>query len=298
MPRARDDKRSQSTATRLCLLDALAQPLLSIVRRSHLIACSLICPLAILPSGLGQFGAGMTQTVSTLAELDGTFWRLTDMRDHSDGLSDVIVRITASSVDFSVPCAYFYYPLRDHGSRLTVSPPWAWGGSCMTDKAWLRRPQISRVFDRNIMMVSRYAVNDDRLILQDSHGQFLIALIRLRSEGLENRRWLITSYFDGQTLVAADTTTNSPPQISFMHRHIDGTPGCGAFLGGYVLSGDRLKADVGWTLAGKCTGDWDAVERQNNLIVRALSSAERRIERDGHRVMLRDGQGTIQLMLE
>jgi hypothetical protein len=96
-------------------------------------------------------------------------------------------------------------------------------------------------------------------------------------------------YYDGVNLVPATPGA----RVTFMNNFIDGSPGCGALLGNYILPGTRLKASVGWLLGGYCPGEF---KPQNDGIIKALSG-ERTVERDDQRMVLRDAQETIQVIL-
>jgi hypothetical protein len=78
-----------------------------------------------------------------------------------------------------------------------------------------------------------------------------------------------------------------------VNNFIDGSPGCGALLGNYILSGTRLKASVGWLLGGYCPGEF---KPQNDGIIKAISG-ERTVQHDDQRMVLRDAQETIQVIL-
>jgi heat shock protein HslJ len=112
---------------------------------------------------------------------------------------------------------------------------------------------------------------------------------------IEGHRWLIVSYFDGRNLVAAaETIAGLPPYVIFRGGGIEGTPGCGGFIGRYTLSGEEITVWAGFIIGGYCPPD---AEPQNTLVSQALSG-KYRIDRGGERVVLRDGDGTAHIVLQ
>ena len=81
---------------------------------------------------------------------------------------------------------------------------------------------------------------------------------------LEGRRWRIVSYDDGAGLVSPELTAQDPlaargtmmsipsPSIEFAAGKLRGSPGCGALVGSYTLSGNQLTI-MG---AGVIVGGW------------------------------------------
>jgi len=116
------------------------------------------------------------------------------------------------------------------------------------------------------------------------------------AQGIENRRWRIAQYSgdgsqssDEQGLVGADNTAS----ITFAKGHIHGSAGCGALVGTYSLSSDRLIIQADFVLAGACTREhWI----QNHMILIALKGDLRMEEKDGH-ILLRDTSGKARVLL-
>jgi heat shock protein HslJ len=119
---------------------------------------------------------------------------------------------------------------------------------------------------------------------------------KISAHDIESRRWRIAKYrgdgtqnSDEQGLTAADKTAN----ITFAKGHIDGTAGCGALVGTYSLSGDRLIIQADSILAGACTREGSV---QNQLILTALKGNLQIEEKDGH-ILLRGASGKARLLL-
>jgi heat shock protein HslJ len=119
---------------------------------------------------------------------------------------------------------------------------------------------------------------------------------KISAHGIESRRWRIAKYrgdgiqnSDEQGLIAAEKTAS----ITFAKGHIHGSAGCGALVGTYSLSGDRLIIQADFVLAGACTREGSV---QNQLILTALKGDLRMEEKDGH-ILLRDTSGKARLLL-
>ena len=113
---------------------------------------------------------------------------------------------------------------------------------------------------------------------------------RIAAIGFENRGWTVERSYDGASLVPPTAVS----RMTFTNGRIEGTPGCGFLFASYTLSGAHLTiASFGFFLGGYCPDD---ILSQSKSITKALSG-ELTIERDGQRVVLRDAQGTIQVIL-
>ena len=114
--------------------------------------------------------------------------------------------------------------------------------------------------------------------------------IRMTETGLENQEWSIERYYDGANLVPAIATS----RIVFVNGRVEGTPGCGSLIASYTLSATRLSvASFGLVLGGYCV---DALLSQSKGITKLLSG-ELTIERDGQRLVLRNADGVVQVVL-
>jgi heat shock protein HslJ len=116
------------------------------------------------------------------------------------------------------------------------------------------------------------------------------------AHGIENRRWRIAKYRgDGtqksheQGLIDAAKTA----EITFAKGRLHGSPGCGALVGTYRLSGDRLIIQADFVLGGLCPREESV---QNQLILTALKG-DLRMEEKGGNILLRDTSGKARLLL-
>lgn len=116
------------------------------------------------------------------------------------------------------------------------------------------------------------------------------------AHGIEGRRWRIAKYSgdgplnsDERGLIGADNTTS----ITFTKGRINGSAGCGALVGTYSLSGDRLIIQADFVIAGACTTEHGI---QNHMILIALTGELRIEEKDSH-ILLRDTSGKARVLL-
>jgi heat shock protein HslJ len=119
---------------------------------------------------------------------------------------------------------------------------------------------------------------------------------KISAHGIESRRWRIAKYdgngtqnADEQGLIAAEKTAS----VTFAKGHISGSAGCGALVGTYGLSGDRVIIQADFVLAGLCTREGSV---QNQLILTALKGDLWEEEKDDH-ILLRDTSGKARLLL-
>lgn len=107
----------------------------------------------------------------------------------------------------------------------------------------------------------------------------------------ENFRWVIFSYFDGRALVDSHDAST----IAFVNGRIQGRGGCGAFGGDYILSGSIVRIRAETVLSdGPC---FQANLLEAQAVLDALNSGVRSIEERADRVVLRDSNGAVQIVL-
>jgi heat shock protein HslJ len=107
----------------------------------------------------------------------------------------------------------------------------------------------------------------------------------------ENYRWIIASYFDGSSVIDSHTFSS----IVFVNGRIQGAGSCGAFGGDYYLSGGVVRIHAETILSdGPC---FEVNLREAQAILDALNAGERRIEQRADRIVLRDTQGAVQVVL-
>jgi len=237
-------------------------------------------------------GAVPARADANLSNLGNTFWRLARIDAAQAGKDAGVVRITNFSIDFATPCSYALYPFHYNAGILSVSRS---ADSALACKG--SRPPLAVDFESRLRKAARVDLHGDTLTLLDGHNRSLISLTRLPPTGPENRKWQITSYFDGERLVTPDSVGGIPPYITFFGGYLDGTAGCRGLVGKYTLSGSRLTVAAGSTaLFGSCPGDLRQIFQQEALVEKALSGI-RYFERDGEQIVLRDDQGAVQIVL-
>jgi hypothetical protein len=156
-------------------------------------------------------------------------------------------------------------------------------------------PPIVESFDSTIPKAKVPQISGDMVSLLDADGQPLFVLKRLTATGLENRKWQISSFFDGTSLVSTRGKFTYPlvSHITFVHGGVHGSPGCGGFFGEYSVLGEHAKITASAFLGGYCPpGEFEL----SGTICGALSG-DRIPEHDGERLVLRDPQGRIQIVL-
>ena len=107
----------------------------------------------------------------------------------------------------------------------------------------------------------------------------------------ENYRWIILSYFDGTSL----TDTVASQTIAFVNGRIQGGGACGPFGGDYFFTGGVVRIHAETVLSdGPC---FEVNLREAQAILDALNAGERRIEQRADRLVLRDTDGAVQVVL-
>jgi hypothetical protein len=107
----------------------------------------------------------------------------------------------------------------------------------------------------------------------------------------ENYRWIILSYFDGRSLIDSHASST----IAFVNGRIQGGGSCGPFGGDYFLSGGVIRIHAETVLSdGPC---FEVNLKEAQAILDALNTGERRIEQRADRIVLRDTQGAVQVVL-
>ena len=113
----------------------------------------------------------------------------------------------------------------------------------------------------------------------------------LQPPRFENYRWIIASYFDGQSVINSHATSS----IAFVNGRIQGVGSCGAFGGNYYFAGGAVRIHAETVLGDGPCFDVNLMEAQ--AILDALNAGERRIEQRADRIVLRDTAGAVQVVL-
>lgn len=107
----------------------------------------------------------------------------------------------------------------------------------------------------------------------------------------ENYRWIILSYFDGQSLINSHASSS----IAFVNGRIQGAGSCGPFGGDYYFTDGFVRIHAETVLSdGPC---FEVNLKEAEDILEALNDGERRIEQRADRLVLRDTKGAIQVVL-
>jgi len=118
----------------------------------------------------------------------------------------------------------------------------------------------------------------------------------LPQTGIENRRWRIAKYrSDSAAQRDRDglTLATERADITIVNGDVDGSPGCGGWVGSYKLFGDQMTVQASAALAGACHARESA---QSDLIVKAFKG-DLRIEQGDDRILLRNKSGDAQILL-
>jgi hypothetical protein len=232
------------------------------------------------------------------SKLGVTYWRVEE--PWAD--TDTVVTIDSWHIDYSSPCdqASFPYNQRlDLQGWLEVFPvsKEKWCGQ-LPSEAFLRFYFLLRQSD---LATS----SEPFVVLGDSPYIEPLRLRRFEPVGLELRRWVIAKYLDGASLTAPDLrypdhehpqgplSTMRPPTITFNRGDLEGTPSCGALVGGYTLAGQSLKLHAGFMLLGWCPAN---LLRQNDRVLAALRRATR-VDPNGAQTLLRGDKGEVEVVL-
>jgi heat shock protein HslJ len=242
-----------------------------------------------------------TVTLSTmepgrdLSELQDSFWHLTEIQGSHADLSGVIVDIGKGQITFSTASYLASFPFDYKLSGPEFHPAWTYTTE-MKDRAMWRDQQLAKLFESCLRKVSSYDLAQGNLTLFGRDRRAIMMLTSLRREGIENRRWRIAKYRgdgsqhgDEEGLIDA----REPAEITFLRGRVEGSPGCGGWVGTYKVSDDHVTVQAGWVLAGSC---YPAGFAQDRLVEDAFKG-ELRIEEKGDHILLRDGHGNARILL-
>jgi heat shock protein HslJ len=216
-----------------------------------------------------------------------SFWTLVSFTDGTQD-PDAIFRFEGETFLLDVPCFQRPWGYRYDSAFTAISIDGNY-----TDRCGGTIPPTIVAFDAVMPKVRTLQLNGDQLSLVDADNRTLLVLQRLEATGLENRKWHISEFYDGTSLVAADERLSFPAAITFVHGDVHGSAGCGGLIGGYSLDGTQVTINAGSILAGFC---YPEDMKTNDIILDALNAA-RALELQDHRVALRDSQGHIQVVL-
>jgi len=244
--------------------------------------------------GLPQITLSPMQTGKDLSEFQDSFWHMTKLEGTDSDLSEVIIEIANRDITFSTASYSASYPFRYSLSGLELFP--AWYTTSSNNEQSRRNKPVAQLFPDALSKTSSYVFNQETLTFLDKEGQPIVVLKPLQLKGIENRRWRIAKYrgvgskhADDEGLVDATESAD----ITFMHGRVEGSPGCGGWVGTYRLSGDRLTVEAQWALAGLC---YSAGLEQDRLVEDAFKG-ELQVEENGDHILLRDMTGKARILL-
>jgi heat shock protein HslJ len=244
-------------------------------------------------NGSTQITISPMQRGKDLSEFQDTFWRLTKLEGSVAEFSDVIIEIGKRDITLSTASYSASYPFRYNLSGLELFP--AWHTASSNNDQWGDKP-VAQLFPEALSKTSSYVFNQETLTFFNKVRQPVVVLKPLQLKGIENRRWRIAKYrgdgskhADDEDLVDATESAD----ITFMHGRVQGSPGCGGWIGTYRLSGDHLTVEAQWALAGLC---YQAGLDQDRLVENAFKR-DLRIEENGNHILLRDMTGKARILL-
>jgi heat shock protein HslJ len=231
------------------------------------------------------------QTGKDLYEVRDTFWHLKKLEGSRAELSGAVVEIKERDITFSLPSYFISLPFEHKLAGLEFHPAWSWGG-----KIQGRKSIEDRQFERVLHKIASYERLQGDLAFLDKDRQPIMVLGSLPQTGIENRRWRIAKYrSDSAAQRDRDglTLATERADITFVNGDVDGSPGCGGWVGSYKLFGDQLTVQASAALAGACHARESA---QSDLIVKAFKG-DLRIEQGDDRILLRNKSGDAQILL-
>ena len=245
-------------------------------------------------------GAGNEAGAASIVSFpETTFWRLNSIPGEPAVTEDTVVEIEFDTIFLSVTCTSVGYAVVQGDKNFGILNSYTSSNTCPGKI----RPRVVEAYESALKRTKAYRLEGNELTLLDGSDQPTLILSMLVAPGIENRRWSIESYFDGNSpKLAAQRFRSIPLQIqngvvrpwmTLIHGQIYGTPGCGGFFGSYSLNGERLNLDFGSLLAGYCVEEALQVERG---VIPALRG-DRLIRQEADRILLTDTDGRVQIVL-
>lgn len=244
--------------------------------------------------GSTQVTLGPMEPGRDLSELQDSFWRIAEIQGSHADFSGVIIDIGKGQITFSTVLYFASFPFRYKLTGLKFFP----AGThtiAANNKEW-RDQRVAKLFENILHKTSSYDVSHGSVTFFGKDQQAIMVLTSLPQEGIENRRWRIAKYRgngtqhgDEEGLIEA----TEPAEITLLHGRVEGSPGCGGWVGTYEVSGDHLTVQAGWVLAGFCYPAGFAQDR----LVEAAFKGELQIEQKGDHLLLRDMTGKARILL-
>ena len=239
---------------------------------------------------LGPFRPG-----NDLSELHDTFWRVVSLQGADPVPEAAIVNIGERSIEISTPSCFSSFPYGFKLSGLQFFP--AFQRSTHTENSRFERDRrVTESFEALLGRIKTYRSKDNTLTFFDGGGQALMVLRAIHSTGIENQRWRIAKYravsyppTGGAGLIEARERAD----ITFLNGDIEGSSGCGGWVGSYTITGIVIAIRADAVLAGMCSGSGF----NQGWLVKEAINGEMKIENDGGRVLLTNSSGQAQVLL-
>jgi heat shock protein HslJ len=235
------------------------------------------------------------QLEKDLSELQDSFWHLAKLQGSQADLSGVTIDIGKGQITFSTVSYFASFPFRYKLAGLKFFP--AWSHTIASNESESQRDErLANLFENSLHRISSYDLSQGSLTFLGNHQETLIILNSVRQQSIENRRWRVAKYrgdgnqhSDEEGLVDA----TEPAEITFLHGRVEGSPGCGGWVGTYKVSGDRVTVNAQWVLAGLCFPEGFAQDR----LVENAFKGELLIEENGDHILLRDLSRKARILL-
>ncbi len=221
--------------------------------------------------------------------LNGSFWIPRVLPDGTPPPRETVVVFRGELFTISTPCRTEGLAFRTTDSGIAFSNIGTYGSSCS------RKPGNFDAIERAAEASKGFRLDGNHLVIHDGKGNTVVEMDRIVPAGLEYRTWKIESYFDGSKLAA--TPVEYRAFVSFYSGRLEGSPGCGALWGNYVLSGEnRVRISAAWVLMGNCGPGAEAAIDRNDRVTNAMNG-ERWVELGEKKIVLKDAQGVSKIVL-
>ena len=233
------------------------------------------------------------KTGADLSEFHDSFWRPVQIRGSRADFADVIINFGARDISISTPKCIFAFPFDYETAGLKFYPAWERTDAKTCGDDW----QLTQVFESDLQAIRSYSEVQGHLTFYDKDHLPTLTLMALRPTTIEDRVWRIAKFLD-LTVKAVDTNglaeAKSRATISLVNGRVQGSPGCGAWVGKYSVSEVQLDLDADAMLAGLCKGEEEA---QSNMVVKDFKGSLRIEQVDNDDVLLRDDKGQLRIQL-
>lgn len=261
-----------------------------------------IRPRGGTPLTIEEGGTRLPQPPMDILALRDTFWNLEQLDGAATNVASTVVRILLITNDgsngeftFSTPSYFISIPFHYKEAGMEFFSPDAHGGVAK-NPSYPHDQQIGQLLESELHKSRYFELRDEMLTFQDSNHRSTIVLKAAQQKGIENRRWGVARYRGADSNSTHQDElidVNEAADVVFMNGRVYGSPGCGGWVGTYAVSGDKLSTDVGTVLAGLCSSGQFA---QAAWVEKGLKG-DRRIEKDGSNILLRDQSSRPMLLL-